>query len=388
MNREMIRQNLKDRKNGLLGMAVGSGLYFKYAEMNDVDLIFVFSAGRFRQMGMNSLAATMPFENSNRLMFDVTRREILPYGPKIPVIFGLCATDPTIDQAACIRMLKELGVSGICNLPSMIIIDGQLGEAMEASGLSYRKEVEAVATAHSLDMFTVAMVKNTSQAQMMIEAGADAVCVHFGAAKGGLLGAKEEVSLKYAVEMARQVYDVCAQSRRTIFKLFYGGPAKTPASVRYIKENAHADGFVGGYSIERLFIENTIGRDVLKQVFLGNAAPQERTAHIDYAEYVKEYVEQHYRETLTINSLAEQLHISRPYLSALLSRELGMSFKSYLISYRMEKAAHFLANTTLSVQEIAEAVGYADAAHFSKSFKKFMSMNPASFRKNNTKTHK
>ena len=388
MNRCDVRKALRGDDDGLLCMAVGSGLYLKYAEMNGVDLVFVFSAGRFRQMGVNSLAASMPFENSNQLMLDVSLREILPQKPKLPVIFGLCATDPTIELEPFLRTLKERGFSGICNLPSVIIVDGVLGEAMEASGLSYDREVKAVSIARELDLFTVSMVKNAEQTEMMIEAGCDAVCVHFGAARGGLLGAKEEVSLKSAVELARQVYTVCDRGRRKIFKLFYGGPAKTPATVRLIKENTHADGFVGGYSIERLFIESAIGKDVLRQVFWGSTAQNEKAPRIDYAEYTKNYIEEHYNEPLTVNELAARLHVSRPYLSALLSRELGMSFKSYLISYRMEKAANFLANTALSIQEIAEAVGYSDYAHFSKSFKNFMRLSPAAFRKNNTKTHK
>lgn len=95
-------------------------------------------------------------------------------------------------------------------------------------------------------------------------------------------------------------------------------------------------------------------------------AQNDRPPKIDYVEYTKDYVGEHYSEPLTVNELAVQLYISRPYLSALLLRELGMSFKSYLISYSMEKTANFLTNTALRIREISEAVGYSNYAHLSK----------------------
>lgn len=383
MNKNAVLNRLKSRGNHIFGMTLGTGIYYKYAVLNDVDLAFLISASRFRQMGMNSLAATMPYGNANDIVLDFAVREILPQRPKIPLIFGLCATDPTVDLRSYIARLKELNFSGICNIPSVIIVDGGLSAMLEAEGISYQKEIQAIRIAHEMDLFTVAMVQDAEQAGGMIEAGCDAVCVHFGAAKGGVLGAKLEVTQRDAVKAATQIYEQCDSCGRKIIKLFYGGPAKTPPSVHYIKENTRADGFVGGYSIERLIVEANMQKGLLRYTFLG-AEEQEgrqRAEKIDYVEFTKEYIEQNYKDHITANQIAAKLHISRSYFSALVSKELGEPFQEYLITYRMEKASNLLMNTLLSVGEIAEMVGYRDYAHFSKSFKKKMKISPAAYRK-------
>lgn len=381
MNRNAVLQRLEARGDNIFGMTLGTGVYYKYAVINDMDLAFLFSASRFRQMGMNSLAATMPYGNANDIVMNFTRREILPQNPKIPLIFGLCATDPTINLRNYITKLKKLNIAGICNMPSVIIVDGVLSDAMEAEGFSYEKEIEAVRIAHEIDMFTVAMVRDEEQAAKMIAVGCDAICVHFGAAKGGVLGAKLEITQREAAQTATRIFALCDASGRKILKLFYGGPARTPPSVRYIKENAHADGFVGGYSIERLLVEANMRQAWLRKTFLGIEEPKGESEKVDYVEYTKEYIEKNYREPITANQIAQQLHISRPYFSAMIAKELGEPFREYLISYRMEKAANLLANTALSISEIAEAVGYADYMHFSKSFKKKMKISPGQYRK-------
>ena len=88
MNRNAVLQRLEARGDNIFGMTLGTGVYYKYAVINDMDLAFLFSASRFRQMGMNSLAATMPYGNANDIVMNFTRREILPQNPKIPLIFG------------------------------------------------------------------------------------------------------------------------------------------------------------------------------------------------------------------------------------------------------------------------------------------------------------
>ena len=383
MNRKAVWSRIRNRRSNLFCMTLGSGIYYKYAEANDIDLAFLISASRFRQMGVNSLAATMPYGNANEIVFQFSTREILTQKPKIPLIFGLCATDPTIDMDAYLEKLKEHGFSGICNIPSVIIVDGKLGSAMSASGFSYQKEVDAIRLAREKELFTVAMVKDKSQAEEMIDAGCDAVCVHFGAAKGGMLGAKQEITQRQAVETASEIYETCGRCGREVIRLFYGGPAKTPSSVRFILESTHADGFVGGYSIEKWFVEAKMREGHLRDAFLGEEAhhPPKNGEKFDYAEYARTYIEQNYKNEISVNALAELLHISRTHLSTVLSRELGEPFQEYIIRFRMEKASNLLINTPLSIEEIANCVGYRDYIHFSKSFKKKMGISPSAYRK-------
>ena len=75
--------------------------------------------------------------------------------------------------------------------------------------------------------------------------------------------------------------------------------------------------------------------------------------------------------------------ISRAYLNSAFQKELGISAQTFLIDYKMHKAASLLVSTSLSVKEIANNVGYEDQLVFSKAFKKKFGMSPKNY-----KTHK
>mgnify|MGYP000178727925 CR=1 FL=1 len=82
-------------------------------------------------------------------------------------------------------------------------------------------------------------------------------------------------------------------------------------------------------------------------------------------EYIKRYVSK--RES-GISDIADNIGISRAYLNSSFQKELGMSAQTFLIDYKMHKAASLLVSTSLSVKEIANNVGYEDQLVFSKAF--------------------
>lgn len=380
----MVRKRLAAHRGQLLGMTVGSGLYYKYAKMNQADMVLALSASRFRQMGINSLAGSLPFDSANRMVYDFACREILPQNPKIPVVFGLCAVDPTIELESYIEMLKNDGFAGICNLPTVGIMDGRFGWELEQAGFSFQKEISAIAIAHRKGMFTVGLVRDEKQAEEMLLAGCDVICVHFGAAKGGVLGTRQELSLREAATMAEQIFQLCQTRAPSAFRMFYGGPAKTPSSIRYLLEHTNADGFIGGYTFERYLLEKSMQNNVIKDTFFNHseaAGEGGKNQRVDYVEYLKQCIEKRYMEPLSLKQLAEELHVSRPYLSSLAARELGEPFSDYLIGYRMYKASSLLLNTTMSAESIGAQVGYPNYAHFSKLFKKKIGISPFHYRK-------
>ncbi|MFJ7983173.1 phosphoenolpyruvate hydrolase family protein [Lysinibacillus xylanilyticus] len=67
------------------------------------------NSGRFRLMGVSSLAGFLPYANSNEVVMDFVCKEILPMIKKIPVCFGLCATDPTIELDSYIDLIQKKG---------------------------------------------------------------------------------------------------------------------------------------------------------------------------------------------------------------------------------------------------------------------------------------
>lgn len=87
-----------------------------------------------------------------------------------------------------------------------------------------------------------------------------------------------------------------------------------------------------------------------------------------------------YASDLTVEEIAGRLNVSRSYLSALFKEETTISVMQYITLMRMNRAEHLLRNTSMKVNEIAEAVGYHDASYFGLQFKKLYGMSPAQFR--------
>lgn len=94
----------------------------------------------------------------------------------------------------------------------------------------------------------------------------------------------------------------------------------------------------------------------------------------------------HESPELSLNELAERLHISSQYLSTLFHRETGMAFGEYQIQERMRKACQLLVSTRQTAEQIARSVGYTSEKHFFVVFKKIMGVSPSRYRKQNTNT--
>ena len=95
----------------------------------------------------------------------------------------------------------------------------------------------------------------------------------------------------------------------------------------------------------------------------------------------KQYVQEHYSQPITLESVCEVAGFSPSYFSALFKKETGEGFAKYLTRVRMEKAKELLQQTNLPVSEICAQVGYSDLKHFTQNFKKETNLNPGQYRK-------
>lgn len=84
---------------------------------------------------------------------------------------------------------------------------------------------------------------------------------------------------------------------------------------------------------------------------------------------------------LSLQSVADSLYVSAPYLSRLFSKETGENFASYLTRKRINEAMWLLKNTNLKMYEIAQKTGYTSQHYFSNTFKKVLGISPADYRK-------
>jgi AraC-like DNA-binding protein len=93
------------------------------------------------------------------------------------------------------------------------------------------------------------------------------------------------------------------------------------------------------------------------------------------------YVEKHYSEQLTVTDIADYLGISRSHLFRSFEAVLGKSTKEYLIEYRVEKACELLRDSELSINTIANSLGFENTHCFSSMFHKKQGVSPREFRK-------
>ncbi len=94
-----------------------------------------------------------------------------------------------------------------------------------------------------------------------------------------------------------------------------------------------------------------------------------------------QYAEEHYRENLTLEEVAEYAHLSRAYLSTRFKQETGVKFSGYLQEIRLEQAKRLLSDRELPIHLIAERAGFFDAAHLSRAFKRRYGCSPMEYRR-------
>lgn len=92
------------------------------------------------------------------------------------------------------------------------------------------------------------------------------------------------------------------------------------------------------------------------------------------------YMEKNYQQKLTLQAVADCCYVSQWHLSKLLNRYAGKSFYDILNAVRINKAKELLADPKLKIGEISEMVGYADTAHFARTFKKLEGMSANEYR--------
>jgi AraC-like DNA-binding protein len=81
-----------------------------------------------------------------------------------------------------------------------------------------------------------------------------------------------------------------------------------------------------------------------------------------------------------ISDLAAQLRLSPSHLQRLFKRETGLRMGEWLIELRLQKAAYLLANSYLSVKEIARSAGYEHVSSFIRAFERRYVLTPTRFR--------
>lgn len=111
------------------------------------------------------------------------------------------------------------------------------------------------------------------------------------------------------------------------------------------------------------------------------ARPPARLSGNETLDRILQYIQEHYQEKLRLKDIADRFYLSPGYCSALFSKHLGKTFPEYLTELRVRLACRLLAETHLSIHEIAAQTGIDDSFYFSKVFKRAMGVTPGRYRK-------
>ncbi|MEM7144672.1 MAG: phosphoenolpyruvate hydrolase family protein [Verrucomicrobiota bacterium] len=248
-----------DKNEPIIVAGAGTGISAKFIEKGGADLIIIYNSGRFRMAGAGSTAGLMSYGDANAIAMEIGEFEVLPVVEEIPVICGVHASDPRRRMWHFLLQVKDMGFSGVNNFPTHTIVDGHFRQTLEETGMSVQTEVDMIALAHKMDLFTIPYVVTPDEAKAMTEAGADVIIAHVGCTIGGSIGVTDaSVSMDDAVSAVQNICDAVHSVRKEAFVLSHGGPILTPDDAAYINEHTDAVGFVGASSLERMAVEQPL----------------------------------------------------------------------------------------------------------------------------------
>jgi predicted TIM-barrel enzyme len=275
---DRLRATLK-RGEPIIAAGAGTGISAKFIEKGGADLIIIYNSGRFRMAGRGSTCGLMAYGDANAIAMEIGEYEVLPVVEEIPVICGVHGTDPRRRMWHWLLQVKNMGFSGVNNFPTHCIVDGHFRQVLEETGMSFQKEVEMVAIARKMDLFTIVYVAKPEEAVAMAKAGADAIIAHVGTTVGGSIGVKGAVcTIEDAAQRTQEIIEAARRVRKDIFFLSHGGPIATPEDAAYINTHTDAVGFVGASSLERLAVEDSLTELTreFKRIPVNAAAPAKK----------------------------------------------------------------------------------------------------------------
>ena len=96
---------------------------------------------------------------------------------------------------------------------------------------------------------------------------------------------------------------------------------------------------------------------------------------------VKQYMDEHFAENISLDTLAALSHMNKHYLVHAFNKEVGCSPISYLLARRIAESKHLLENSNNSVSQVSLRLGFSSPSYFSQRFKKAVGITPLEYRR-------
>ena len=188
---------------------------------------------------------------------------------------------------------------------------------------------------------------------------------------GRLDAVSNAIKLYFGISYELSVYEENAISR--------GSSSKAAAYVGIMKDGK----MYWGVGID----EDIIKSSIAALVSAGNKLTQSENIREGREERIVDimnYLKNHYKD-VTLDELADNFNLSKPYLSKYIKEKSGMTFQDAVKKARMKKAKVLLRESNQNVETIAASVGYENVEHFNRQFKKLYGMTPLEYRNSSTK---
>lgn len=117
-----------------------------------------------------------------------------------------------------------------------------------------------------------------------------------------------------------------------------------------------------------------------RQTSLNAVSAQSTTAASHQCAAVRRYIDQHFKEPLNLDLLADEAFVNKYYLAHAFKREYGISPINYMLSRRIEESKYLLAETDLPLSQISQALGFSSPSYFSQSFRRSEGLSPTEYR--------
>lgn len=107
-----------------------------------------------------------------------------------------------------------------------------------------------------------------------------------------------------------------------------------------------------------------------------------KSSHSQLLDRVTRYLDQHFSDpNLTMDQVADESGITKPYLSRFFKEKMGINFNQYLLDLRMQKAKDLLRDGEATVGEIARLAGFGSVRSFNRGFKQSTGISPREFQR-------
>ena len=118
----------------------------------------------------------------------------------------------------------------------------------------------------------------------------------------------------------------------------------------------------------------------------GSADPPDRADTTVFTYYVrlqkvKDHIDQHFAEEITVKRAAAIAGLEQKYFSAFFHAKTGICFKDWVTQIRVDRAMEMMQTRNHSITDVAAAVGFRDLRTLERAFKKRTGMSPRSFKR-------